>query len=72
MAGAFALLGALGATHAQDRTASPEEAYPAKPVRVIVPFEIGGSADVPGRLAAQILSGQLKPVGKGVLFRPSS
>ena len=46
----FAVLGAIGAlwAHAQQ--------YPAKPVRLIVPFVAGGSADVLGRVLAQRLT----------------
>ena len=46
----FAVLGAVGAlwAHAQQ--------YPAKPVRLIVPFVAGGSADVLGRVLAQRLT----------------
>jgi tripartite-type tricarboxylate transporter receptor subunit TctC len=32
------------------------QAYPARPVRIIVPFGPGGSADVLGRIIAQALS----------------
>ncbi len=53
VAGALAFMGVLTGAHAQ------EDAYPSKPVRVIVPFEIGGSTDVLGRIAAQILSDQI-------------
>jgi len=35
------------------------QAYPARPVRVIVPFAPGGQVDVVGRLIAQRLSEQL-------------
>ena len=46
LGGTFLALSALGA-HAQD--------YPARPIRIIVPFAPGGSADVFGRVVAQRL-----------------
>jgi tripartite-type tricarboxylate transporter receptor subunit TctC len=46
LGGAFLALSALGA-HAQD--------YPTRPIRIIVPFAPGGSADVFGRAIAQRL-----------------
>jgi tripartite-type tricarboxylate transporter receptor subunit TctC len=49
---ALVLMSASGAAHAQDT-------YPSRPVKVVVPFAAGGSTDVLGRLAAQILSEQL-------------
>ena len=45
-------LGSLGAAQAQD--------YPARQVRMIVPFGAGGPADVYARIIAQHLSEQLK------------
>ena len=46
------MLAALGASH----IASAQERYPAKPVRVIVPFPAGGPTDIVGRVIAGKLS----------------
>jgi len=51
IAGSVALLATPGIVRAQ--------AYPARPVRMIVPFGPGGNADVFGRIIAQKLSEQL-------------
>lgn len=48
----FALLGAIVAIPAQ------AQQYPTKPIRLIVPFVAGGSADVLGRVLAQRLTQQ--------------
>jgi len=45
---AVALALSAAATHAQS--------YPAKPVRLVIPFSPGGTADVPGRILAQRLT----------------
>ncbi|MDM0059191.1 Bug family tripartite tricarboxylate transporter substrate binding protein [Variovorax fucosicus] len=51
---ALALTGLLaGAAHAQDD-------YPARPVKLIVPFPAGGTSDIMGRLIADALGRQLK------------
>src|SRR5215831_20395651 len=53
----------LGAAAAALRVASSSawaQAYPARPVRVIVPFAPGGQVDVVARLIAQRLSEQLR------------
>ena len=50
-AAAFALSAAAAAAHAQP--------YPAKPVRLVIPFSPGGTADVPGRILAQRLTDTL-------------
>jgi tripartite-type tricarboxylate transporter receptor subunit TctC len=52
LAGAFLVASALGAAQAQ----SAPGVWPAKPVRVIVPFPAGGQLDVVARLIAQKVS----------------
>src|SRR6266513_1525605 len=42
------------------QAASAQEAYPAKPVRMIVPYAAGGNADIFGRTLAQKLGDALK------------
>ena len=48
--------------HVQAQTASTGsgQAWPAKPLRLIVPFPAGGGSDIVGRILAQRLSEQLK------------
>ncbi|MBI3937613.1 MAG: tripartite tricarboxylate transporter substrate binding protein [Betaproteobacteria bacterium] len=55
---AFVLAVAFGfacATAAQSRSTSSEQAYPSKPIRMIVPFLASGSIDTVARLVAQSL-----------------
>jgi len=47
----------LGGTLAMPLAA---QSYPAKPVRLIIPFSAGGAADVPGRIVTQRLSDAFK------------
>lgn len=51
MAGSVIVLGALGSA-----AACAAEAYPARPVRMVIPFGAGGPADFVGRLFAQQLT----------------
>jgi tripartite-type tricarboxylate transporter receptor subunit TctC len=58
--GAFFLAGAMVAPLcAQTTSTSSGPAYPAKPVRLILPFPPGGPTDLLGRVIAQKLSDQL-------------
>ena len=50
-----ALCGALPAAHA----AQADDAYPIKPIRLIIPFAPGGGTDLTGRAIAQKLSESL-------------
>lgn len=49
--GAALIAAAAGSAAAQD--------YPARPIRVVIPFSAGGATDVPGRLIAQKLTAAL-------------
>ena len=46
--------------HAQPASTGSRQAWPAKPLRLIVPFPAGGGSDIVGRILAQRLSEQLK------------
>src|SRR5258706_14460929 len=56
-----ALFVALLCRHALAQTAGSgaAQAYPVKPIRLIVPFPAGASSDVVGRMLAQKISEQL-------------
>ena len=45
----FALVGVAPGLHAQTRSTSSGQAYPTKPIRVIVPFPPGDSLDIMSR-----------------------
>ena len=47
------------AASAQDRSTGSGQAYPTKPIRLIVPFAAGGGSDFVGRLIGQKLTEQL-------------
>lgn len=51
---------ALAALAPMARTAAAESTYPAKPIRLIIPFSPGGATDVAGRLVADGLAAALK------------
>jgi len=62
---AIAMIGALACVlsspgaHAQSAASGGAKAYPAKPIRMVVPFPPGASSDVVGRLLAQKMTAQL-------------
>ena len=53
---AAALLLAAGVAAAQDPSTGSGQAYPAKPIRVIVPLTPGSGADIAGRIVAKHMS----------------
>jgi len=65
------LLGAAGAAAAQNSSTGSGQAYPVKPVKLIVPFAAGGVADITARVLAQKMS---DTIGQQVLVdnRPSA
>ena len=54
-----AALAALGAAALAGRPSAAQEAWPARPIRFIVPFAAGGTTDVLARLVAPALSASL-------------
>jgi tripartite-type tricarboxylate transporter receptor subunit TctC len=54
------LLAVATAVLASAPIAAAEEAYPSRPIRLIVPFPPGGPTDVMGRLISQALSNELR------------
>jgi len=62
---AIVLLGALAFTSAGTAQAQKAAAYPDKPIRLIVPFTPGGSADILGRAIGQELT---KSLGQAVVI----
>jgi tripartite-type tricarboxylate transporter receptor subunit TctC len=60
---AFALLAALakaGTTHAQATSTGSGQAYPHKPIRMIVPFPAAGATDILARVLSQKLADSFK------------
>src|SRR5215470_15174612 len=55
----FAAAGVMTATLALYNNPAAAEEYPARPVRLIIPFPAGGSNDVVGRLVATYLGERL-------------
>jgi tripartite-type tricarboxylate transporter receptor subunit TctC len=55
----FLLLAVTTSVLASAQIAGAEDAYPSRPIRMIVPFPPGGPTDVMGRLISQALSDHL-------------
>jgi tripartite-type tricarboxylate transporter receptor subunit TctC len=53
------VLGALGAAATVPHMASAQERYPSRPIRMVVAFPAGGSADINARIVAQQLAIEL-------------
>lgn len=53
------LLGASAALAAWPLAAGAQDRFPARPMRMVIPFAAGGSTDIMGRLCAQLLSDRL-------------
>ena len=53
------LLTLVSLAHAQDPSTGSGQAYPAKPIRLVVPYSPGGPVDIVGRIVAQKLTDAL-------------
>src|SRR5438132_1510624 len=56
----LAMFAAASALLAQTHSTSSSQGYPSKPVKIIVPFPPGGSADASGRIVAEKMSEEWK------------
>ncbi len=59
LAVAAMLVLAAGIAYAQAAPTGSGQAYPSKPIRLIVPYAAGGSPDITSRLVAHELSRQM-------------